>query len=458
MLDGITSRQCPHSGRGAALVVLVVASPWFASGAIADDLVVVDVDAHAVSSDLAGALFSFDPAAPIDAAPLALAAADAGAPFEFLGGLALSPLDGSAFIPDWGTVSPPVVHRVDCATRAVTQAAADPRFVQPLGAAFLPDGRLAVADWDADPSGLGPDSVGGLGHGAIFLVDVRSCIAGCPVTVLSDGSIHPFGPTVATAFEDPLAVQYDAPRNRLLVADLAAPPGSRWTTSLYAVDLVTGAVTVVSNDTSLVALRALGIETDGTILAVDGGSLPGDGIVWEIDPLLPADANATLLSRGPQYSFVEDVDVDSAGRIFVIDSGDWNGSSFDVPPGIFEVDPAIGNPDTNGILVNQSVELVNPFAIAARPGACVAAGRLAVNRSAMRSGASVRLQFVDGTCLRPPWSFCVDQFIDAALDGLILAGEGAPALRESLRLYEHSDPVPTMKLRRDGADLVFSAN
>jgi hypothetical protein len=452
------STPLPRAAAALRLATCAVLLASHAGEAIADDLIVVDVDAHAVSSDQAGALFAFDPAAPIDSAPIVLAAADGGAPFEFLGGLAISPLDGSAFAADWGSLSPPVVHRVDCATGAVTQAAADPRFVEPLGATFLPDGRLVIADWDADPSGLGPDSVGGLGHGAIFVVDVRSCIAGCAVTVLSDGRSHPFGPSIESAFEDPIAVQHDAIGNRLLVADLAAPPSLGWTTSVYAVDLVTGAVSVVSNDTSFLGLRALGIETSGTILAVDGGNFAGDGSVWRIDPFLPTDRNATLLSGGAQYSFVEDVDVDSAGRIFLIDSGDWNGSSFDTPPGLFEIDTTNRNPSTNGVLVNQSIELVNPFAIAARQGACIPAGRLAVNRSALRNSASVRLQFVDGTCLRPPWSFCVDQVLDAALDGLVMAGEAAPARPESLRLYEHSDPVTTMKLRRVGSDLVFSSN
>ena len=455
------------SRHGGILAVLASAMSFaslagIAGIAAADDLIVVDVDAHAVSSDQAGALFAFDPTAPIDAAPIIVAAADAGAPFEYIAGVAVSPLDGSAFTADWGTVSAAVVHRVDCATGAVTEAANDSRFIQPFALAFLPDGRLIVADWEADPSGLGPDSLGGIGHGAIFIVDVRSCTIGCPVALLSDGSNHPFGPSVVTAFEDPVGVQHDGMRNRILVADLGAPPSLGWTTAIYAVDIVTGDVSVVSTDPSFQALISLGIEPDGTILAVDRGNFsgPGDAFVWEVDPLLPVDANGGLLSGGSQYSYVEDIDVDLAGRIFLIDSGDWDpvSGSFIVPPGVFEIDPTIPNSNNNGVLINQSVEMVYPVAIATRQGACVASGRLAVNRSAARNSAAVRLQFVDGTCLQPPWSFCVDQFIDGALDGLTLTGEGAPSSPNSVRLYEHSDPVTTMKLRRMGSDLVFASN
>ena len=216
--------------------------------ASADDLLVIDRDAHFASSDIGGALFSFDPSAPANTAPAILAAADRGAPFAMPLAVDVSPLDGHALVTDLPWMADPAIYRFDCTTNAATTAATDPRFVAPLAIAFLPDGRAVVADADADPSRLGPDSFGGAGHGALFLVDMRSCTAGCPVSVLSDGRLHPFGGS-GSAFEDPRAVAYDRSRDRLVVGDSNASPRG-WISSVFAVDIATGAVSLISTNSS----------------------------------------------------------------------------------------------------------------------------------------------------------------------------------------------------------------
>jgi hypothetical protein len=50
--------------------------------------------------------------------------------------------------------------------------------VDPVGGDTLPDGRLVLADANADPLGLGEDGTGkgvhGTGHGAILVVDTEA--------------------------------------------------------------------------------------------------------------------------------------------------------------------------------------------------------------------------------------------------------------------------------------------
>ena len=46
----------------------------------------------------------------------------------------------------------------------------------------------------------------------------------------------------------------------------------------------------------------------------------------------------------------------------------------------------------------------------------------------------------------------------APLEGLLLPGEAAVAGAASLRLYEHSDAVTTMKVVRSADALIFHAN
>src|SRR5207244_3332798 len=128
------------------------------------------------------------------------------------------------------------------------------------------------------------------GHGALFALDPRACNPPCPVTVLSDGRIHPTMPWVTgTAFEDPVGVAYDRVRSVLYVADLSADglrlgsPGA-----VFAVDLTTGEVGLVSAGPctgagclDFSALTAIAVRPDGMIVVADG--IQGSSIIWLID-------------------------------------------------------------------------------------------------------------------------------------------------------------------------------
>jgi hypothetical protein len=85
---------------------------------------------------------------------------------------------------------------------------------------------------------------------------------------------------------------------------------------------------------------------------------------------------------------------------------------------------------------------------------------LAVNRSVRLLPAGptppVASAFAAG-CRVPPHALCAEETVPGALDGLVLMGEAARTGVPSLRFYEHSDAVDTMKLRRAGDDLVFSS-
>lgn len=432
-----------------------------ASSASTAEILVADADAHVVTSAAAGAILSVDPAASTSASPIVIAAADQGAPFEFIAGIAVSPRDGSAAITDWRATGTAAIYRSDCATGALTTLTSDPRLDQPLGVTFMPDGRVVVVDWEADPSGLGPDGHGGPGRGALFIVDTRACTSGCAVSVLSDGTRHPFGPTVRSAFVDPVAVAYDRIRDRIIVADLHSPDSLSAGSILLAVDPFTGRVSVVASNAAWSFIVGLAMQPNGRILAVDTGIQLGDSSVWEIDPnVADTTANATKVTGGGQYSLIEDVDVDATGRIFLAESGDYDQrtGTFITPPTIFEIDRSNADPATNARLVNDNPAFITPVSLATRDGCAPPPGQLALNRRALRTSASARPGFTDDTCLRTPWAFCTEAILAGALEGFVLTGEAAPLVPDSLWLYQHSDGVSTMKLERRGSDLVCHAN
>lgn len=365
---------------GPVLSVLVtVAGPAPpASAQAAGHLLVVDVDAGAVSLASAGALFNIDVAATdILAPPIYEASADSGAPFEYLAGVAVSPVDGRAYVADWGTAVPPAVaipkiFAVDGRTGAVQVIALGAPLLQPFGLTFLPDGRLVVVDWDADPSGIGPDGYGGTGHGALFVIDVPNCSSPpCAVSVLSDGGSHPFGPGVRSAFEDPVGVAYDSVSARLYVVDLQAPSAAALLSSpLYAVDTATGAVSVVAHNLAWTALIAVDVRGDGSPIVVDDTGVVGGSTVWQVDVIRPVTNNATLLTSGiaggptSQYAIVEDTAIDPVtDRVYVVDSGEYVGGTFVTPPRVLAIDE--GNPDplTNGTIVNEAFDFVTPSAL-----------------------------------------------------------------------------------------------
>src|SRR6185295_14244745 len=54
-------------------------------------------------------------------------------------------------------------------------------------------------------------------------------------------------------------------------------------------------------------------------------------------------------------------------RVFLVDSGKFNQAtqSYDIPPRVYRVDETNTNPGTNGVVVNESLDLVTPLSAAA---------------------------------------------------------------------------------------------
>jgi len=193
----------------------------------------------------------------------------------------------------------------------VTPLSSSPLLYEAQDLAFLPDGRMVVADRDADPSGLGEDPNLGNGHGAIFVAAAED--AG--ISLLADGSNYPAGRPAgwASIFVDPqgLAVDLDG---SILVADRDSDPselgldlsGFSGQGALFRVDPATGVVTLVS---------------DGS-LSVDGAS-PDGSSSWFEDP--------------------GDVAVSSDGRIFLLETFadpaglGGSGAIFEITPGTGEL-------------------------------------------------------------------------------------------------------------------------
>lgn len=223
------------------------------------------------------------------------------------------------------------VERLADPTAGITPLASSPDFFVPSDLAFLPDGSLVAVDRDADPSGLGTDPNGENGRGAVFR---WSAVEGV-VRLLSDGSDYPAGrpPGQPSVFVDPRGIAVTT-SGEILVADQDADPSRLGTDSagfaghgaLFAVDAVTGAVTLVSDGQS----------------SADGPP-PGGAASWFEDPV----SVATL----------ED------GRIFVLDTfGDPGGTGGS--GGVFEVNPTTGE-----------VRLVAASAGFEAPGDIAAAGQ-----------------------------------------------------------------------------------
>jgi DNA-binding beta-propeller fold protein YncE len=432
-----------------------VAAWLFAARARSEQLLVVDDDAHLVRPDTGGALFVVDPRAPVDRAPAVLAAADAGAPFELTTGIAVSPLTGDVFVADWGMDAPAVVHAVDCATGTVTTALRDPGLERPLGMDLLPDGRLVVADWDADPLGLGPDGAGGLGHGAIFVTDPSCTAPPCGVTVLSDGSRHPFGAGVATAFSDPVDVAVDAAAGRVYVADrTATTPAGAGPTSLFAVDLASGAVSLVASRAEWTGLMAVALRPDGRPVVIDADAFDWSS-AWLVDPAVadPA-ASASLLSRDPQLVDVWDLAVGAQGEMYLLDAGAYDRASgtFFVRPAAWRLDPLVADPTRNAVLVSRTTELARPVAAATTSG-CPALVEATVART---SAAVTALR--QPPCDRTPWGWCPAVLRSRGPLGTFTIPGAIGALPgDTVTFYEHGADVADLVVRRSGpTDLVVS--
>lgn len=208
-----------------ALVSLAAAA---SAQTLADRVLVLDRDAHFVTDDSAGALFVVDPSAPIAAAPAVVAAADAGAPFVQAVDVAISPADGRAYVADHGE-SP----------LALTE---ETGFI----VAVAPDGTLTTIS--SDPLLVDPSGLTFLPDGRLVVVDPEADpsnlgrdrannlghgavfavdVATGQVTLISDGTLHGSMPAIGdgeSAFDDPTWVAHDPIRDVLYVADVNADP------------------------------------------------------------------------------------------------------------------------------------------------------------------------------------------------------------------------------------------
>jgi sugar lactone lactonase YvrE len=294
-----------------------------------------------------------------------------GPPMGFPVRLALSPFDGRLYIADIdvdGADTGGILRVTGGQGVAVTLPLTGLPLADPTGIAFLPDGRLVVADQAADPSGLGEDrssdAIGG--PGALFLVDPSTNA----VTLLSDGRLHeamPGVPAGASAFEEPWDVVYSPVTRTLYVADGFADPlglgGYRG--AVLAVDAATGFVRTVAADRDFLGPSDLAVTRDGSLMVLDLQVL-GGSTVWRVD-VRDGDVrnNHELVTTGEQYGAPIDIAIDGAGRLFLLDIG-----VYDVPndrwidrPGVYRVDSGSADPETNGVLVNDSGDFLSPISL-----------------------------------------------------------------------------------------------
>lgn len=213
--------------------------------------------------------------------------------------------------------------------------------------AFLDDGRAVVVDRDADPSGLGADPNGEPGRGALFV----AAAADQSLSVLADGSVYAAGlpPATPSIFVDPMGVARLS-STEVVVADLDADPSELGADSagfaghgaLFAVDVSTGAVRLVS---------------DGTLSA--DGPPPGGAASWFEDPAAVAvgadaklhvlDSQADPLALG-QRGAVFEVDVATGRLRLVAASAQFRSPAFlaALPDGSLVVSDQMAQPVADG--------------------------------------------------------------------------------------------------------------
>jgi hypothetical protein len=212
-------------------------------------------------------------------------------------------------------------------------------FVDPIGLdyGFAAD-VLLVADPDADPSGLGPDSNGFSGHGAVFAVDRF----GGTVNLVADGARYrgtiPNG--APSIFEDPIAV-VTSRDGRIFVADqLAKPLGPSYPGAIFEV-LRTGDVLLTSAAVEFRGVRDVAVEPAGTVLVLDRlAGANGGGTLFRIDPTLPPQANVAARLTSPLWIEAMGVVVAGDGEIFVVDAS-ADPLQAGLAGAIFRVDPAL---------------------------------------------------------------------------------------------------------------------
>lgn len=370
--------------------LLAVAAALVAGCALAQPepstVLVGDADAGFAANDNAGAIFEVDLSAPDSQAPGVLAAADLGAGFVNISAVSLSPFDGRLYITDLGesplasTLEPGLIWAV-AADGTVSLVASDPVLAAPSSMSWLPDGRLLVADPQADPSSLGTDRANNPGHGAIFAVDVSTGA----VSVLADGTnrgtMEGFQ-AGTSAFDEPMGVAYDWSRDVVWVSDtVASPLAFASSGAIYRVDAETGFVSVASAAQDLDVPNGIDVLRDGRVAILERGSFDSFPAVLVMQPGGDPEFNVETLSTGWQegidsglYGFLEGISVGPSGDVFLADSGEladdgMGGVVVVSPPRIFRFDPLVlgGSDRAVAGIVNDAAELAFPTGVAAGP-------------------------------------------------------------------------------------------
>jgi hypothetical protein len=268
--------------------------------------------------------------------------------------------------------------------------------------------------------------------------------------------------TGPTAFEAPVGVAPDVARDVIYVADSQADPlGILAVGAVYAVRPSDGHVSLVATAVEWNDLLAIALRPDGSLVVIDSQG-PGSDSAWNVDPLEPNPiAAVSWLSTESRAGQLADVVVAPDGTVFISDVGlrDGSGTGFVIPPRIWRIDETIPDRTANGVIVSSSTDRRGPWSLALAspcvPGS-TPGGRLVINRGSALTMTEVRSQVAPG-CRQPGFVVCPEQVVDGPLDGLVLPGEGLPAGTDAVWLYEHDEPVRTLRVSRVGSDLVFRA-
>lgn len=442
------------------LLAVVLTAGLFATVATAQEdahqLLILDQDAHAVSSAVAGALFNFDLSQPSSTAPaLEIGADGGGGLFQGISGVAVSPWDGAAYISD---VGPPLTGAADGAiyryeagsgTLSTVVAPGHPLLLDPFQIAFGDEGVLLVADWESDPSGLGSDWVGGAGHGGIFSVDLASGA----LTLVSDGTNHdvPGIDPAESAFQDPIGIAWDPVRRLIYVADFSADGDNDgfFNGTLFSVDPATSQVRVVSAYWNFAAPIAVAVRPNGRPLVLD--SVEDDSLLLEVD-LGASDLtdNVAFITAGAggQYALLEGVAVDEAENIWVVDLGEWDDvdMEFIVPPGVYRVDESQRGVDPDFDL-NNAIPVVEWSATAdtiLSPVALAVVPHAHVDQITPRSVTAPTSVVVEGRNLHPGLDFDFGGAVNVSAVSFVPGRNLGTALQMTLDPVGGADCAPTL--------------
>ncbi|MEM7246489.1 MAG: hypothetical protein AAF533_14150 [Acidobacteriota bacterium] len=411
-------------------------------------LLVLDQDAHATSHFNAGAVFNVV-APPVDAWISAELSAAVVPEIEYISALAVSPVDERVWIADRRALAADRgrIGSVECGTNLL-ESSVHAVLDEPRGLAFAEDGRLALVDADADPSGLGLDAAGGRGPGALFSIDTTT---GAP-SLLADGTLHsPLAgvPDGASVFVDPVSLAWASPDELVVVDRLADPLGLGHQGAVFHVDVTTGEVELLASHAAFVDLRSVTALPDGRVIAVDG--LAGDSIVWQVEPA-PSDpaTNALALSTSEHYQQLSSVASDESGRIYLTDLG-----LFDAPTGRFLIRPSLWRLGAGGepeLLHRSDSGLITPIGLSVRH-ACPAPD---LEGYAVSTRLLTGLPISEAFACGGEWPFCVAAVVSVGdlADDFVLPGRAAPET-PGITFFSHAF-FPDTRLSKDGDDLILS--